>query len=163
VKSRFKCLNGSKRRKITKKQALAARQRGQSGRPNSEVPKYMKKQNQVRRNGSPAAAAPQSKTSQSQARVRPVAGRSRPKSKSIPGSDELLEAIKHDQELRMARGTVTCVWTGPDGREVASVEFHRELFSRIERAASKMHVSLQQFFDDAIRDFTHSRENRRAA
>ena len=61
MKSRFNCLNGSERRKLTKKQALAARQRDQSGRPKSANQSMKNKLKSVRR-GSKSASAPQPKT-----------------------------------------------------------------------------------------------------
>jgi hypothetical protein len=72
-------------------------------------------------------------------------------------------AIQQDQARRLAAGTVTCVWTCPDGSEWARVEFERELFSRIEYAASKLGVTLQQFFEKAIRHHIDSHHDRRAA
>ena len=53
-------------------------------------------------------------------------------------------------------GTVTCVWTASDGSEWERVEFPRDLFARIESCASKLGISLQQFFDNAIRNFVKS-------
>jgi hypothetical protein len=70
-------------------------------------------------------------------------------------------------EQEMARlhpaGTVTCVWTAPNGREWARVEFEGELFARIEIAASRLGITLQHFFDDAILHYCDSRDERRAA
>jgi hypothetical protein len=66
------------------------------------------------------------------------------------------DAIRRDRARRLAAGTVTCVWTDPDGSEVARVDFERELFSLIERAASKLRITLQQFFDNAIRNHIRS-------
>ena len=78
--------------------------------------------------------------------------------RSLSADQFIADAISE----KLAR-TVTCVWTGPDGSEFARVDFTREIFACIEHVASEMHVSLQQFFDNAIQDFIHSRENRRAA
>jgi uncharacterized protein (DUF1778 family) len=59
--------------------------------------------------------------------------------------------------------TVTCVFTLPDGSEVARVDFPREVFSRIERAAAKRGITLEQFFINAIRHYIAKYANRRAA
>lgn len=70
-------------------------------------------------------------------------------------------------EQEMARlhpaGTVTCVWTAPSGREWARVVFEGELFARIEIAASTLGITLQHFFDNAIRHYCDSQDSRRAA
>ena len=58
---------------------------------------------------------------------------------------------------------VTCIWFAPDGRELARVDFEPELFSLIKRTASKLGITLQQLFDNAIRHYTASRKVRRAA
>src|ERR1035437_1089645 len=154
----------------------------------------MKKRNQVRRNGSPAAAAPQSKTP-GHATPQGRAGHQSTANGNFPSCFCLFDgevgemvcemprvktllhevvvaafqrSLSADQFIadaiseKLAR-TVTCVWTGPDGSEFARVDFTREIFACIEHVASEMHVSLQQFFDNAIQDFIHSRENRRAA
>ena len=60
-------------------------------------------------------------------------------------------------------GTVTCVWTAPNGREWARVKFEGELFARIEIAASLLGITLQDFFDNAIRHYCDSQDERRAA
>ena len=78
-------------------------------------------------------------------------------------SDTLLDAVGHDRALRRDAGIVTCVWTGPDGREQFRTEFNRAEFARIERAVSKLGITLQQFFDDAIWHYIDSHGNRRAA
>ena len=62
------------------------------------------------------------------------------------------DAIQQDRARRLAAGIVTCVWTGPDGRQVARVDFRREVFARIETAAAKLGITLQSFFDNAIRE-----------
>jgi hypothetical protein len=59
--------------------------------------------------------------------------------------------------------TITCVWFMPDGSEWVRVEFEREVFVLIKRAAAKLGISLQKFFDNAIRAKIDSRDNRRAA
>ena len=70
---------------------------------------------------------------------------------------------KTARRSRLAAGTVTCVWTLPDGTESARVDFERELFALIEGCASKLGITLQQLFDNAIRDFIDSQDSRRAA
>ena len=96
----------------------------------------MKKLNRVRRNGSSRAAASQAQNAGATAPAKPTTPR--PK-------------------------TVTCVWFGPDGGEFARVEFSRPLFARIERAATALNISLQQFFDNAINRYIELRTGRRAA
>jgi hypothetical protein len=78
---------------------------------------------------------------------RPIAA---PQSKTAPRS-------------RLAAGTVTCVWTGPDGRELFRTDFSRELFSLIEHTASKLGITLQRFFENAIHHRIKSQQVRRAA
>ncbi len=58
---------------------------------------------------------------------------------------------QHGNAPAHSSGTVTCVWTYPDGREWMRVDFPRQLFSLITRAAGKLGVTLQQFFDNAVR------------
>jgi len=58
---------------------------------------------------------------------------------------------------------VTCVWLVSDGSEWARVEFPGNLFARIKRAASKLGITLQEFFENAIRNFIELRKDRRAA
>ena len=74
-----------------------------------------------------------------------------------------MDSLQQDRDRRLAAGTVTCVWTGPDGREFARVDFERELFSLIKGAASKLGITLQQFFDDAVHHYCDSLDSRRAA
>jgi hypothetical protein len=71
--------------------------------------------------------------------------------------------IERDKARRLAAGAVTCVWTGPDGREFVRVDFERELFSLIEGAASKLGITLQQLFDDAVHHYCDLLDSRRAA
>ena len=96
----------------------------------------MKNQSRIRKNGSPTGPAAQLKTKLHQAAA---PRRHRPS------------------------GAITCVWTGSDGSEFARVEFPGELFARIELVASKLGITLEQFFDYAIRDFVRSQAVRRAA
>lgn len=84
----------------------------------------MKKQNQVRSNGSRRAAVPQSKTT---AR----------KGNTSPG--------------RRTAGTVTYVLTLPDGREWARVDFPSKKAALIDQAAAKLGITLPQLFTNAIR------------
>ena len=77
--------------------------------------------------------------------------------------DRIGELCKQELAKLHPDGTVTCVWTGPDGIEWARVDFERELFSLIKHAASKLGITLQQLFDNAIRDYIGSRDERRAA
>jgi hypothetical protein len=53
-------------------------------------------------------------------------------------------------------GIITCVWVGSDGSEYTRVDFPCEIFAHIERAASKLRISLQQFFERAIRNYISS-------
>ena len=64
---------------------------------------------------------------------------------------------------QVAAGPVTCVWIGPDGSECARVDFPPEVYSLIKRAATKLGITIQQFFDNAIRDFIKSHDGRRDA
>ena len=77
--------------------------------------------------------------------------------------DLFTEGVAQERAERLAAGTVTCVWTRPDGSEFARVDFERELWSRIKRAASEMDITLQQLFDNAVHDYCVSEHNRRAA
>ena len=70
---------------------------------------------------------------------------------------------QHGKAPTRPAGPVTCVWIGPDGSECARVDFPPEFFSLIKRAASKLGITIQQFFDNAIRDFIKSHDGRRAA
>ena len=96
----------------------------------------MKNRNRVRKNSSPTAAASQCKTNAP--------------NKKAPASRQVAE-------------TVTCVWVLPDGSEFARVEFPGDLFARIKRAATKLDVTLQEFFENAILNFIELRKDRRAA
>ncbi len=58
--------------------------------------------------------------------------------------------------LDRSAGTVACVFTLPDGREWATVDFPRKVFSRIECAARKRGLTLQRFFDNAIHNYVAS-------
>jgi hypothetical protein len=78
-------------------------------------------------------------------------------------ADLITESIDQERAQRLAAGTVTCVWTQADGSEFARVDFERELWSRIERAASELGITLQQLFDNAVHDYCSSRDSRRAA
>jgi hypothetical protein len=73
--------------------------------------------------------------------------------------------VLYKQELAKLRpgGTVTCVCIKSDDSEWARVEFEREEFLRIVRAASKLGITLQQLFDNAIRNSIELLEHRRAA
>jgi hypothetical protein len=53
---------------------------------------------------------------------------------------------------------VICVWILSDGSEWARVGFPREVFSRIERAASKLKINLEEFFDNAIHSYVAAHE-----
>jgi hypothetical protein len=59
--------------------------------------------------------------------------------------------------------TVTCILILPDGSEVARVDFPSDVFARIEAAASKRGITLDQFFYNAIRNYIELCERRRAA
>ena len=61
------------------------------------------------------------------------------------------------------RGTVTCILILADGSEVARVDFPRDIFVRIEAAASRLGITLQQFFCNALRNHIRSQSARRAA
>jgi hypothetical protein len=76
--------------------------------------------------------------------------------------DRIGELCKQELAKFHPAGTVTCVWTGPDGIEWARVDFEHELFSLIEHAASKLGITLQQFFNDAIRYYIGLWDERRA-
>jgi adenosylmethionine-8-amino-7-oxononanoate aminotransferase len=78
-------------------------------------------------------------------------------------SDELLNAIEHDNALRRRAGIVTCVWTGPDRQEVARVDFPREVFSRIKAVCINRGITLQQFSDVAINSYIELRKKCPAA
>ena len=77
--------------------------------------------------------------------------------------DLYMDSLQQDRDRRLAAGVVTCVWTKADGSEFARVDFERELWSRIERAASELGITLQQLFDNAVHDYCSSRDSRRAA
>jgi hypothetical protein len=51
---------------------------------------------------------------------------------------------------------ITCVWVDSNGYEWARVAFPHALFSRIKSAAAKLGITLEQFFDDAIRSYADS-------
>jgi hypothetical protein len=59
--------------------------------------------------------------------------------------------------------TVTCKIFLPDGREWASVDFRSDLFALIESCRSKLGITLEKFFDLAIRNRIRSQAVRRAA
>ena len=59
--------------------------------------------------------------------------------------------------------TVTCVFNDPDGRVLSRVELPRDAFARIEAAASKLDITLDQFFNNAIGHYIGLRTGRRAA
>lgn len=103
-------------------------------------------QDRIRPNGSKSVTTSQAKAAQTKAL-----------------SDELLDAIEHDNALRLRAGIVTCVWTGPDRQEVARVDFPREVFSRIEAICIDRRITLQQFCDEAILHYIELRKDRRAA
>jgi len=67
--------------------------------------------------------------------------------RSLSADQFIADAISE----KLAR-TVTCVWTGPDGSEFARVDFTSEIFASIKHVASKMGITLQQFFENAIRE-----------
>jgi hypothetical protein len=60
-------------------------------------------------------------------------------------------------------GTVTCVFIYPNGREWFRVDFRSDLFALIESCASKLGITLEKFFDLAIRNRIRSLAVRRAA
>jgi uncharacterized protein (DUF1778 family) len=59
--------------------------------------------------------------------------------------------------------TITCILTRPDGTEVARVDFPRSVLVQIDHAASKLGISIGQFFVNAIQHFIDSQGKRRAA
>lgn len=59
--------------------------------------------------------------------------------------------------------TVTCILILANGSEVARVDFPHDVFARIETAASKLGITLQQFFENAIRNYIRSQSVGRAA
>jgi uncharacterized protein (DUF1778 family) len=58
---------------------------------------------------------------------------------------------------------VTCILILANGSEVARVDFPRDIFTRIEAAASRLGITLQQFFCNAIRNHIRSQAVRRAS
>ena len=75
----------------------------------------------------------------------------------------LSDEIEENSARRLAAGTVTCVWIGPDGREFARVDFEPELFALVKRAASDLGITVHHFFDNAIHHKIDSLHSRRAA
>ena len=70
---------------------------------------------------------------------------------------------QHGKAPANSAGTVTCVWFLPDGGEAFRVDFPRELFSRIKRVATKLGITLEQFFDNAISHYAAECARRSAA
>ena len=60
-------------------------------------------------------------------------------------------------------GTVTCVFYDANGREWARVDFPRDVFALIKRSASKLGITLAQFFHNAIRHYNKTMAFGRAA
>jgi hypothetical protein len=67
------------------------------------------------------------------------------------------------KEPVLLEGAVTFIFKAPDGRELERVDFPPDVFKRIQRAASKEGISLQEFCRTAIRHFIDSQDSRRAA
>jgi hypothetical protein len=127
----------------------------------------MKQQSRILKNGSKPAAASQATNKPNPAYVEMARlGKSLTVLKGRPYL-AALDRIGVLCEQEMARlhpaGTVTCVWTAPNGREWMRVKFEGELFARIEIAASTQGITLQHFFDNAIRHYCDSQDSRRAA
>lgn len=58
---------------------------------------------------------------------------------------------------------VTYVWYLADGSEWARVELPWALFVLIKSTARKLNITLEQFFDNAVRNYIELRAHRRAA
>jgi hypothetical protein len=150
----------------------------------------MKNKPKSARRGSKPAAVSQPKTSQSRANIRPTSlspaivlfqdhdgGVSEEgidlsateyaalKRAAAPTGDGILMFMANAalEKAGWPVKTVTCILMLPDGSEVARVDFPRQYFSRIEAAASRLGISLQQFFCNAIRNFIRSQAIARAA
>ena len=93
-------------------------------------------QDRIRPNGSKSVTTSQAKAAQTKAL-----------------SDELLAALDRENAFRLASGIVTCVWIGPDKRELARVDFPREIFSRIEEVRTTRGMTLHDFCDDAVHHY----------
>jgi len=149
----------------------------------------MKSQLKSVKRGSKTAAASQPKTAQSRAIVRPESNP--PCIALFPEGDtsvseEIIDLSKAEYAaLKRAASpsgcgvlmfianaalekagcpgrTITCILILADGTEVARVDFPRDVFARIEHAASKQGISIGQFFVNAIQHYIDSC-NRRAA
>jgi hypothetical protein len=146
----------------------------------------MKNQSRInRKNRSQSATAPQSKTEQNRTRrARPsclciyqagqLAGELPLVGRLLPSviTTAVRQGVSLDQFIsgalngNLVRGpldSITCVWIMPNGREAARVDFPHQVFSRIVRAASQMGITLQQFMDNAIRNFIKAHAGRRAS
>jgi hypothetical protein len=149
----------------------------------------MKNQSRILKNGSKSTSASQPKTAQGRAIVRPECN---PTCIALfPEGDGLSEEIVDLSKAEYAAlnraaapsgsgvlmfmanaalekagwpgGIITCILILPDGAEVARVDFPRSVLVQIDHAASKLGISLGQFFVNAIQHFIDSQGNRRAA
>jgi hypothetical protein len=84
---------------------------------------------------------------------------------AAPSGDGILMFMANAALEKAARpgGTVTCILILPNGSEVARLDFPRNVFARIETVAAKLGITLQQFFEKAIRNYIRSQSIRRAA
>jgi hypothetical protein len=75
----------------------------------------------------------------------------------------IADAIREKLGKTPGANTVTCVFNDPAGRELSRVDFPRNDFARIEAASSKLGITLEQFFYNAISNFIELCTHRRAA
>ena len=60
------------------------------------------------------------------------------------------------KEIVLLEGTVTFIFKAPDGRELERVGFSAAVFKRIQRAAAKRGITLQEVCRTALRNFIKS-------
>lgn len=66
------------------------------------------------------------------------------------------------KEIVLLEGAVTLLFKAPDGRELERVGFPAAVFKRIQRAAAKRGITLQEFCRTALRNFIKSQAARKA-
>jgi hypothetical protein len=111
----------------------------------------MKKRNQVRRNGSPAAAAPQSKTHGADGATA-----------QTPDLARAAVARHNTRPGRAGRGGLTFILQHPDGREWERVEFNPSVRRRIESVTKAAGIALPEFVREALRSYVDSVETEAA-